>query len=564
MADPVAAEDPLDPLVEDTADEDDAPGDVASIWPTDRRRFTAGVAALVFALFALVTLWLHDAAGIGTGELGLSVWTASGPTESRVTPVVNAVLHKNAIAGWLANGIDPSRVETDDASNASPKIWNAALDLAEALSDDDARARLASTWTQEMQTPDRLAKLHELTNAYFVAIRKSPKATQSANKALDGLVEMYDSALGTVGAAWVADELPPAAILGMLQANDLAIRVSPAPAKKNARHGGRGTAPPAKPTTATFVTELQRSAAAYLASRGVRDRVRVSWQQDLSFGSAQKPLTTATDRDYAGRWMWTIAAAIFITAAISAVLGAVWRLYTFTHPGERILPLIACLLFVVIGAAAGWMNLRPVPAFLTEPLGQFNDFYKVQVQWTSALLKSVALAAICALLVSSWSSFLFRTKDDNHLSQQLALLRWSFHTATFVLVAGVLHVYAFYQWPSSFLGEDAAMALQSGARVFSLALGAVFSTLLLLIYIPGASVLVGEARARQVEARAGTPKEKGGNPAGGGTRAEQIEKMLEEHGFDAAPMQQIVRFAQLFAPLLIAPLGAEIVSLLGS
>jgi hypothetical protein len=40
--------------------------------------------------------------------------------------------------------------------------------------------------------------------------------------------------------------------------------------------------------------------------------------------------------------------------------------------------------------------------------------------------------------------------------------------------------------------------------------------------------------------------------------------MLEEHGFDAAPTQQIVRFAQLFAPLLIAPLGAEIVSLLGA
>ena len=158
----------------------------------------------------------------------------------------------------------------------------------------------------------------------------------------------------------------------------------------------------------------------------------------------------------------------------------------------------------------------------------------------------------------------FRTKDDNQLDQQLALLRWSFHTATFVLVAGVLYVYAFYQWPSSFLGEDAAGALQSGARVFSLALGAVFSTLLLLIYIPGASVLVGEARARQAEARATKTKSEGAKSGGGEKRAERIEKMLEEHGFDAAPMQQIVRFAQLFAPLLIAPLGAEIVSLLGS
>jgi hypothetical protein len=100
--------------------------------------------------------------------------------------------------------------------------------------------------------------------------------------------------------------------------------------------------------------------------------------------------------------------------------------------------------------------------------------------------------------------------------------------------------------------------------VFSLALGAVFSTLLLLIYIPGASVLVGEARARQAEARATKTKREGTKSGGGEQRSERIEKMLEEHGFDAAPMQQIVRFAQLFAPLLIAPLGAEIVSLLGS
>jgi hypothetical protein len=118
------------------------------------------------------------------------------------------------------------------------------------------------------------------------------------------------------------------------------------------------------------------------------------------------------------------------------------------------------------------------------------------------------------------------------------------------------------------MGESAAEAVQSGARVFSLALGAAFSTLLLLIYIPGSSVLVGEARARQAEARASDLQppegEEDDEPGPGAKRAERIEDMLKEHGFDAAPVQQIVRFAQLFAPLLIAPLGAEIVQLLGS
>lgn len=99
------------------------------------------------------------------------------------------------------------------------------------------------------------------------------------------------------------------------------------------------------------------------------------------------------------------------------------------------------------------------------------------------------------------------------------------------------------------MSEEAAEGLRSGARVFALALGAAFSTLLLLIYVPGAKVLVEEARARQ--------------SSGDEARATRIETMWKEFGFDASPSQQIIRFAQLFAPLLIAPLGAEIVGLIG-
>ena len=79
--------------------------------------------------------------------------------------------------------------------------------------------------------------------------------------------------------------------------------------------------------------------------------------------------------------------------------------------------------------------------------------------------------------------------------------------------------------------------------------GATFSTLLLLIYVPGASVLKSEARARQSKQDT--------------ERTERIEEMLKRHGFGPSPMQQVVRFAQLFTPQLIAPLGAEIVGLFG-
>jgi hypothetical protein len=74
-------------------------------------------------------------------------------------------------------------------------------------------------------------------------------------------------------------------------------------------------------------------------------------------------------------------------------------------------------------------------------------------------------------------------------------------------------------------------------------------------------VLVREANHRKRDAanrlrRAGaTPDDADDNPV------ERIDAMLKQHGFDGPVTQQIARFAQLFAPLLIAPL-AEIVGLL--
>lgn len=155
--------------------------------------------------------------------------------------------------------------------------------------------------------------------------------------------------------------------------------------------------------------------------------------------------------------------------------------------------------------------------------------------------------SVAALLVSSWGSFLVETTDDRRLEAQLSTLRWSFLTGALVMVAGVLHLLAFLQWPSASMAEPAAATVKEGAQWSALTLGAAFSILLLLIYLPGARVLVEEARAR----KAGAEPE----------RAAAIDAMLVRLGFDQSATQQIVRFATAFAPLLIAPLGAGLIGL---
>lgn len=47
-------------------------------------------------------------------------------------------------------------------------------------------------------------------------------------------------------------------------------------------------------------------------------------------------------------------------------------------------------------------------------------------------------------------------------------------------------------------------------------------------------------------------------------RVRRIDVMLERNGFAGPPMQQVLRFVQLFAPLLIAPLGGQIAAFLAS
>jgi len=521
----------------------------AKIAPRERRT-TALVAALVFALFVFATLQFHDAAAIASKELGLSAWTDSPATASRFKALIDDIVHTNAVAGWLANRMDASRLESTESPTQRQKVWEFAKNVAEGLADDAPKARLVSRWALEMRKPERLSLAQPAVQELFRNARSSDNAPSTV-KTLDTLVQVYQAALVAAAGPWVADELPSGAVVGILRASDIDIKqraasTSPAPKRKGAAHAQ----PTAKEdVTPLVVADFHGSIVKFFETDHVKAQIRVASRQDLTVNSAQPSLVRAIERDYAGRWMWAIAAAIFATAAAAAVLGGIWRTYNLVGPGKRLWPVVAYLVALIVGIGAGLFNVRPMPPFLTDPLTQFNTFYQLGIQTSASVLKGLTVAAVCALIVASWCSFLFRTTSDDHLEQQLATLRWSFHAATFVLVAGVLHVYAFYQWPSSFMSEDAAAAIQSGAKVFALALGAVFSTLLLLMYVPGAKVLVREARARQAAA-----------DQAGSTR---IEDMLRENGFDTAPVQQVVRFAQLFAPLLIAPIGAEIVGLLG-
>jgi hypothetical protein len=526
-----------------------------------------------------LVLWLRHEAKLHSPELGISVWAERAATEDRLKPIVDDLLNETALGFEILNASKEWTVESagkkadkkDDSTSEPdepPKIWEAAKAMAEALAEDDSKTRLVALWTDEILDDDFRRSVRTRLREHA---RRLAKADQSGNPSATGSIAIslatdYAAALKRAGARWAAATMPKGAVEGFLRDQD--VRVSrPIPKAKPAPAKSRATKPPPNPPRVERAVDTQKTAAGEAATAPVTDfadavqavvarhfresdvTVAVSKRigRDLRFSSVQSGVAKAIHTDFSARWLWIISAALFFTGAVLTVFGGAERVSLLAETGRKIWPLVAFSVIVVAGIAAGLAREPGAPMFLAEPFKEFSDFYELDRTAAMRRMNLAAWVTIAALIGACWSAFLFKTRSVEHLETQLQTLRWSLHAATFVLVAGVVHLYALLQWPGSFLGEPAAEAVQAGAKTSAVALGAAFSTLLLLLYVPGAIVLTREAQGRSH-----------------GKHKDRIDKMLEDNGFDGSPTQQIGRFIQVFAPLLAAGLGSELFSFFSS
>lgn len=505
--------------------------------PLGDRWRTAAIALIGFGVFLGAILLLRTVSSPDASDLGITAWTERAATLERVRPIVDQLLNRWSLAASMAAAIDPAAVGKKEPS----EVWAAMNDAAEFLVSDESKARLATRWSDELSGRKVAHTLH-------MQIRRYRASVQPADVVIPAMSEEFQRTLGDAIPAWIAAEMPVAALQSFLSKNSLAVTPLKADVKKGipVRTAAERLEDEAKKVRDAVVTALPTSI--------VRDDVQRAVALDLELASARESILFAVDRDFAARWMWVLAAAFLVTAATAAIAGSALRIWGLAE-GRRQWPIVGYLTAVAGGLIYGVMARGGLPAFLSTPVDDFARLYDLDFETPTLVVNIGAAMAVATLLVAGWTSFLIPSgedEEDRHLAMRLATLRWSFHTATFLLVAGVLYVYAFLQWPSAFLTERAAALVESGARVTALAAGTIFSTLLLLIYLPASSVLIGEARARQTAAPADDP------------RIARIHKILEKTGFDGPPAQQILRFVQLFAPLLAAPLGGQIATFLGN
>jgi hypothetical protein len=389
----------------------------ATVGWWSRQEVVTGVAAvLLFGLFVAAVIALHRVADAESPALGISTWAEDAATEDRVKRVLDGVLRQKSLATWLAaDSAIVDRIGRKDKDTPAV-VWKALDAAAEALAEDSPRQHLERLWAEALSL--RKGTIHPLARAGVAAPADATQAT--------ALTAEYAATLSGVLDTWVATELP-AARIDMLLSDASAMAVS-GPGPETATAEDRP-----ERALAALVARVHARARAFLTSSSVNAEIGKAVAEDLDPLLAQSTIATAVHKDFAARWMWIIAAALFLTFAVSTTLWAMLKVVSLVVRRRTDLWGMGSL-FLMAVLGAGWAGKRFIsgigPAFLARPVTELEVAYGISLDVAVTTLNVVASAAIAALLVTAGASFLVPTRDEVHLDMQLATLRWVLHAAT--------------------------------------------------------------------------------------------------------------------------------------
>ncbi len=137
-----------------------------------------------------------------------------------------------------------------------------------------------------------------------------------------------------------------------------------------------------------------------------------------------------------------------------------------------------------------------------------------------------------------------------HLRRQTRRLNTALFVGATMIVAGIVHAIALHRLPGALLDEAGAEELNALVHALSTGIGAVWTFILLGIYLPAALIL----RWRALElAHAELPDD---------APPETVSAWLSENGLTSHAVQQLARIAALLGPLLVGGPAAPFLQLL--
>jgi hypothetical protein len=271
----------------------------------------------------------------------------------------------------------------------------------------------------------------------------------------------------------------------------------------------------------------------------------ISWGMDLP----------AVSRHLVARVAWAIPAlgfALIALAALSASALVLIRCLRSLQRRERVVAGAAIVLF----ALAYWSIGQYGGALILSEPGITSQLRKMTMHRTSAThavsvdtFFDTVSYVIFLLLVSAASMTVVRStaaeRNAQVLKDRLDQLRWLLYVGATALMLRAVEMYALYRWPGVWLSPEAGRTVDRMALAVSIAHGAVFSAILLALYLPTALTLRLRSTWLATQATAGTTESPG--------------TWLAKMGLELSPLQEVARLVVTVAPLLAGGSVAKLI-----
>jgi hypothetical protein len=242
-------------------------------------------------------------------------------------------------------------------------------------------------------------------------------------------------------------------------------------------------------------------------------------------------------KDVAGRLTWATMAFIFCAAFVFVMTAAFGQLRhveegragLWQRNGYLVAAVLAVVV-VVVPVALGAIGVNTGP--LEEALTFFATRYGLHTGVAIKVSNVLAVIGAVFLIVGSMATFMVEVRTADEVKVQLSGLRMLFNAGAIFLLAGTLEVNALLRWPAVFYPDATAQSLIAAANWMATAVGAVFTIVLLAVYLPSVTILHEQVRWLPVAEKA------------------DAENAFTAMGFGDAGIQQVSRLLQALAPLL--------------
>lgn len=256
---------------------------------------------------------------------------------------------------------------------------------------------------------------------------------------------------------------------------------------------------------------------------------------------------------------WSVTGTFFFLAFIgtSIVLGSVigHALHALGRRDRWIIIGTGTFLTVVVGLFTPSSNPFAVNSFNATLTRAFEILDVTNADWLLMIFTPMMLVVVILLMCAAWATLAAELRAGEapglHLRNQTRHINAALFAGAIMLVAGVVHAGAIHRLPDVLLAESDRASWDELIQGLSASTGAVWTFILLAIYLPTLALL--HTRARMLAFEAVDDK-----------TPEKIEQWLASHGLTFHFSQSLAQIGALLSPFLIGGPASSLIGIFGN